>query len=249
MNASLPQSGEADASGPDDDGPRHVAIIMDGNGRWATARGWPRAKGHEQGVEALRRTVEAARDLGLEYLTVFSFSTENWRRPASEVNALFGLLRAYVKRDLARLTHEGVRIRVIGDRAGVPEDISKLIEKAESDTRHNTRANLTIAFNYGARDEIVRAARRLGQAVQDGTLTPQQIDDVAISGALDTCGLPDPDLLIRTGGESRVSNFLLWQIAYAEIIILDVMWPDFTPEHLADAVKTFQLRERRFGKV
>ena len=229
--------------------PRHVAIIMDGNGRWAKSRGLPRAAGHERGVEALRRTVEAAGKMGIEYLTLFSFSTENWRRPVEEVNALFGLLRAYVKRDLARLKAEGVRVRIIGSRENVPEDILELIGKAERDTQDNRGGNLTIAFNYGGREEIVRAAQGLARQVAEGTLTPDEIDADKFAGALDTSVLPDPDLLIRTSGEARISNFLLWQIAYAELVILDVLWPDFNGDHLAGAIAAFQTRERRFGAL
>lgn len=229
--------------------PRHIAIIMDGNGRWAKARGMPRAAGHERGVEALRRTVEAAGKLGIEYLTLFSFSTENWRRPADEVSALFGLLRAYVKKDLARLKAEGVRVRIIGSREKVPGDIQDLIDKAERETAQNQSGNLTIAFNYGGREEIARAARRLATDVANGKLTPEEIDPERFASALDTSVLPDPDLLIRTSGEARVSNFLLWQIAYAELVILDVLWPDFDSAHLEEAIAEFQKRDRRFGAL
>lgn len=229
--------------------PQHVAIIMDGNGRWAKARGLPRAAGHERGVEAMRRTVDAAGELGIEYLTVFSFSTENWRRPKEEVNALFGLLRAYVKRDLARLKREGIRVRIIGVREGVPDDIAELIKRAEEETVSNTRANLTIAFNYGSREEIVGAARQMARDVADGKLTPDQIDEARFEAALYTHDLPAPDLLIRTSGESRISNFLLWQIAYAEITIMDVLWPDFGREHLERALNDYAGRERRYGAL
>lgn len=229
--------------------PGHVAIIMDGNGRWAKARGLPRAAGHERGVEALRRTVDAAGRMGIKYLTVFSFSTENWQRPAAEVNALFGLLRAYMKRDLNRLKLEGVRIRIIGKREGLPEDIAHLIAKAEDETRHNTRAHLTIAFNYGGQEEIVRAARKLAVEVAQGRLKPEDIDIKRFSGALDTFDLPPPDLLIRTSGESRISNFLLWQVAYSEIAILDVLWPDFDSGHLQAVLTDYASRERRFGTL
>lgn len=229
--------------------PGHVAIIMDGNGRWAKARGLPRSAGHERGVEALRRTVDAAGRMGIKYLTVFSFSTENWRRPAAEVNALFGLLRAYVKRDLARLKREGVRIRIIGSREGLPDDVAELIAKAEQETRANERAHLTIAFNYGGREEIVRAAQRLARDVAAGDLDPESIDEACFEGALDTYDLPMPDLLIRTSGESRVSNFLLWQVAYAEIAILDVLWPDFDESHLRKVMDDYAGRDRRFGAL
>ncbi len=229
--------------------PRHIAIIMDGNGRWAKARGLPRAAGHERGVEALRRTVDAAGSLGIEYLTVFSFSTENWQRPVSEVNALFGLLRAYVKRDLARLTREGIRVRIIGKRIGLPDDILELIERAERQTQHNTKANLTIAFNYGGREEIISAAQKVAEAAVSGQLDISAIDEAAFASRLDTYELPDPDLLIRTSGESRISNFLLWQLAYTEIAIMDVMWPDFEVAHLKQAITDYVGRERRFGAL
>ncbi len=229
--------------------PRHIAIVMDGNGRWARAKGRPRTFGHERGVEALQRTVEAAGEIGIEYLTVFSFSTENWRRPLGEVNALFNLLRAYVKRDLARLNAKGVRIRIIGSRDDLPTDIAALIEKAETETRTNTRGHLTIAFNYGGREEIVRAARKLARSVQDKQIEVEAIDERVFDQALDTSDLPELDLLIRTGGEYRVSNFLLWQLAYAEITVMDVLWPDFDRAHLEQALSNFALRERRFGAV
>lgn len=231
------------------DVPLHVAIIMDGNGRWAHSRGLPRSAGHERGVEALRRTVDAAGRLGIKYLTVFSFSTENWRRPAEEVNALFGLLRLYVKRDLNRLREEGVCVRVIGQRDGLPEDVAELIVRAERETLDNTRAYLTIAFNYGGREEIVRAARKLAADAVAGKVLPEEIDDERFEAVLDTDGLPSPDLLIRTSGEQRISNFLLWQIAYSEIIVLDVLWPEFGEEHLAAALGDYRKRERRFGAL
>lgn len=229
--------------------PAHVAIIMDGNGRWAKARGLPREAGHERGVDALRRTIEAAGDLGVRRLTVFSFSTENWRRPVSEVTALFGLLRAYVKRDLARLKREGVQVRIIGNRAGLPPDIADLVKRAEEETAHNDRFFLTIAFNYGGREELVRAVSGLVTDVAAGRLDASKIDEDAIESRLDTAGLPDPDLIIRTSGEYRISNFLLWQLAYSELIFVDVLWPDFTIDHLKSALETFAARERRFGAV
>ncbi|MEO1476842.1 MAG: polyprenyl diphosphate synthase, partial [Pseudomonadota bacterium] len=232
MTVPAPTSRTLAADGSKGPDPRHVAIIMDGNGRWAKARGLPRSAGHERGVEALRRTVDAAGELGLKYLTVFSFSTENWRRPVEEVNVLFGLLRSYVKRDLARLTSKGVRVRIIGERTGVPDDIAELIKKAEHDTKDNSDFFLTIAFNYGARDEILRAVKRIAAQVQNGDLSPEDIAEPQIDEALDTAGLPDPDLVIRTSGEYRVSNFLLWQLAYSELAMLDVLWPDFGKEHL-----------------
>ncbi len=228
--------------------PGHVAIIMDGNGRWAKARGLPRSAGHERGVEALRRTVEAAGDLGIRYLTVFSFSTENWHRPASEVNMLFGLLKAYVQRDLGRLKQDGVRVRVIGERAGLPPDIAELVDRAESETRDNTKFHLTIAFNYGSRNEILRATQACARAIAAGELKGV-LDERGFEAFLDTRELPDPDLLIRTSGEYRISNFLLWQAAYAELLFVDVMWPDFNREHLEQAITRYHERERRFGAV
>ena len=227
----------------------HVAIIMDGNGRWAKSRGLPRAAGHERGVEALRRTVEAAGELGIRYLTVFSFSTENWRRPAAEVNALFGLLKAYVQRDLARLTQEGVRIRIIGLRDGLPDDVAVLVEKAERETAANSKFFLTIAFNYGGREEIARAARSIADAVASGRLKPDDVNEKSFAGFLDTASMPDPDLLIRTSGEYRLSNFLLWQCAYSELVFMDVLWPDFDRASLEEALAKYHERERRFGAV
>ena len=249
MSDPAPLSKIAEAGQQPNNLPRHIAIIMDGNGRWAKARGLPRAAGHERGVEALRRTVEAAGKLGIEYLTLFSFSTENWRRPAEEVNSLFGLLRAYVKRDLGRLKAEGVRVRIIGSGENVPDDILELIARAERETADNKAGNLTIAFNYGGREEITRAARRLATDVAGGKLAPEDIDPERFASALDTSALPDPDVLIRTSGETRISNFLLWQIAYTELIILDVLWPDFGEAHLAGAIAEFQKRDRRFGAL
>lgn len=247
MSRALAPSDPA-AAGPQPAAPAHVAIIMDGNGRWATARHLPRSAGHERGVEALRRTVAAAGELGIRYLTVFSFSTENWRRPAAEVNVLFGLLKAYVQRDLQRLKEEGVRIRVIGQRRGLPPDIAALVERAESETRANSDFFLTIAFNYGSRDEILRAASALAEDVASGKVTgPIKEDDFA--RYLDTSELPDPDLVIRTSGEYRISNFLLWQAAYAEFLFCDVLWPDFDRQHLENALQRYKERERRYGAV
>ncbi len=228
--------------------PKHVAIIMDGNGRWATARHLPRTAGHERGVEALRRTVEAAGELGIKYLTVFSFSTENWRRPPAEVNTLFGLLKAYVHRDLNRLKGEGVRIRVIGQREGLPPDIASLVTRAEAETASNTKFNLIIAFNYGSRDEILRAAQQLAADIAAGN-APSAVNEAQFSKYLDTRDIPDPDLLIRTSGEYRMSNFLLWQAAYAELLFCDVLWPDFDRSHLEEALKCYKERERRYGAV
>jgi undecaprenyl diphosphate synthase len=241
-------SPEPSHAGGDPPAPRHVAIIMDGNGRWAKAKGLPRTAGHERGVEALRRTVEAAGDLGIRYLTVFSFSTENWRRPPAEVNTLFALLKAYVQRDLARLKQDGVRIRVIGQRAGLPPDIAELVDRAEAETETNSKFHLTIAFNYGSRNEILRAAAAYAQAIAAGEISGE-LTEAGFEAFLDTRGLPDPDLVIRTSGEHRISNFLLWQAAYAELLFVDVMWPDFNRAHLESAISRYHERERRFGAV
>ena len=227
--------------------PRHVAIIMDGNGRWAKARGLPRALGHKAGVEALRAAVEAARDLGLSDLTVFSFSTENWNRPQTEIDALFDLLRMFVRRDLARLHKDGVRIRIIGSREGLSEDLLTLIDDAVETTKNNTRLTLNIAFNYGGRGELVAAMRDIARLVEAGKLKADQIDEAMISRALWTAESPDPDLVIRTSGELRLSNFLLWSGAYAELMFMDLWWPDFTRESLEKAIDAFRRRDRRFG--
>lgn len=230
-----------------DEVPSHIAIIMDGNGRWAKGRGFPRAIGHERGVEALRKTVEAAQEIGLENLTVFSFSTENWRRPVSEVNALFGLLKAYVKRDLKRLTDEGVKIRILGTRDGLPTDILELVERAEARTAENTKFNLCIAFNYGGREEVLRAAKAMAKDIATNKVEADAIDEDGFSAYLDTVDLPDPDILIRTSGEYRLSNFLIWQAAYAELVFMDVLWPDFGKTQLLEAIEIYRSRERRFG--
>lgn len=230
-----------------DDFPEHIAIIMDGNGRWAKGRGFPRAVGHERGVEALRRTVEAAQEIGLKNLTVFSFSTENWRRPVSEVNALFGLLKAYVKRDLNRLAEEGVKIRILGTREGLPDDILELVDRAEERTADNHAFNLCIAFNYGGREEVLRAAKSIAKAVESGDMSAEDIDENGFAAFLDTRSIPDPDILIRTSGEFRLSNFLIWQAAYAELVFMDVLWPDFGKQHLLEAIDIYRKRERRFG--
>jgi len=229
-----------------DRSPRHVTIIMDGNGRWAAARGKPRAFGHQAGVEAVRETVRAAGDLGLTHLTLFSFSTENWRRPRAEIDTLFDLLRRFVTADLERLHGEGVRIRVIGRRQGLTPDLIKTIERVEARTRGNTRFHLTIAFNYGGRDELVRAAAR---AAADRGGDVSALTEADFEQYLDTADLPDPDLVIRTSGERLLSNFLLWQTAYAELIFMDVLSPDFGEEHLRAALDEFARRERRFGAV
>ncbi len=227
--------------------PTHVAIIMDGNGRWAKARGLPRTVGHQRGAEAVRRTVRGAAELGIEYLTLFGFSSENWKRPAAEIDDLMGLLRLYLRSEIAELDRNGVRVRVIGDRDRLGRDIVKLIEEAESRTHGNTRLNLTVALSYGGRAEICRATRRIAAAVQAGEIRLDQIDEDLVSRNLLTDGIPDPDLLIRTSGEQRISNFLLWQCAYTELLFLDRLWPDFTKDDLEDAIREFSQRDRRYG--
>jgi undecaprenyl diphosphate synthase len=229
--------------------PRHVAIIMDGNGRWATARGLPRFEGHRRGVEALRRAVRIAGDIGIDVLTVYAFSSENWKRPKSEVSELMGLLKLFVRKDLAELHRNNVRVRSIGERENLAPDLRGLIEEAENLTRDNTSLTLVIAFNYGARDELLRAARLLAKAVEAGRLSADAICESHIREALDAPDIPDPDLVIRTSGEQRLSNFLLWQSAYAELVFLPVLWPDFDRAHFEQALAAYAGRERRFGGV
>lgn len=229
--------------------PRHVGIIMDGNGRWASQRGLPRIEGHRRGVEALRATVRAAIDFGLDYLTVYSFSSENWSRPIEEISDLMGLLKLFIRNDLAELGRAGVRITVIGNRADLKPDILSLLEEAEAATANNRRLNLVVAFNYGSRQEIAAAARRLAQDVAAGRLDPADIDTNLIAKYLHTAGIPDPDLIIRTSGEQRLSNFLMWQAAYSEFVFLPIHWPDFDRAALAAALSEFSARERRFGGV
>jgi undecaprenyl diphosphate synthase len=235
------------AAGSDTGSLRHVAIIMDGNGRWAERRGLPRSMGHHAGVEAVRRTVDAALERGIGYLTLYSFSSENWSRPIAEVEFLFGLLRMYIRRDVARLHRDGVQVIVIGNRDGLPADVAALIREAETLTAENRRLRMVVAFNYGARDEIVRAARRLAAKAATGALDPAAIDEAALSAHLDTSGMPDPDLIIRTGGDFRLSNFLLWQAAYSELVFVPVFWPDFDASHLGAAIEEFGTRDRRYG--
>ncbi len=229
------------------DPPEHVAIIMDGNGRWAQRRGLPRSAGHKAGAKAVRRTVTAAVELGIPHLTLFGFSSENWRRPQAEVMDLMGLLRLYLRSEIAELRQEGVRLRIIGDRTRFDSDIVDMFDEAEQLTHANTRLNLTVALSYGGRAEIVSAARRLAQAAAREDLDPQRIDEELFARHLFTADLPDPDLLIRTSGEQRISNFLLWQLAYAELVFVDALWPDFDKPHLIDAIADFRGRERRFG--
>src|SRR6478735_7275581 len=228
-------------------GPQHVAIIMDGNGRWAKARGLPRVAGHRRGADAVRRVIRGAGELGIPVLTLFAFSTENWARPADEVSDLMGLLRHYLRHELEELGRNGARLRVIGDRARLAKDIVRDISDAEQRTRANTRIHVNICINYGSRDEIIQATRSLARKVAAGELTPDKIDESLFERELLTAGVPDPDLLIRTSGEQRISNFLLWQCAYAELVFVDTLWPDFGKDHLEQAVAEFRRRERRYG--
>jgi undecaprenyl diphosphate synthase len=229
------------------DAPPHVAIIMDGNGRWAAARGLPRGEGHRRGVEALRRTVRAAGEIGIRVLTIFSFSSENWSRPASEISELMGLLRRFIRNDLAELHSNNVRVRVIGEREGLDPEIRNLLKDAEELTRNNTGLILVVAFNYGSRQEIARAAQRLAVAVKQGEIAPEELTADLIGQHLDLPELPDPDLIIRTSGEQRLSNFLLWQAAYSELVFLPIYWPDFDRAALENALAEYRRRERRFG--
>jgi len=232
---------------PEFEVPRHVAIIMDGNGRWAAARGLPRGEGHRRGVEALRRTIRAAGDIGIEIVTIFSFSAENWSRPASEIRELMGLLRRFIRNDLAELHRSGVRVRVIGDRDNLDPDIGRLLIEAEELTQRNDKMTLVVAFNYGARQEIARAARRIAEEVEQGRMSPSAVTTDTVARFLDAPDLPDPDLIIRTSGEQRLSNFLLWQSAYSELVFVPVNWPDFDRATLEAAIREYRQRERRFG--
>jgi undecaprenyl diphosphate synthase len=227
--------------------PRHVAIIMDGNGRWAAARGLPRVEGHRRGIEALRRTVRAAGAIGIQYVTIFSFSAENWTRPATEIGELMGLLRRFIRHDLAELNQFNVRVRVIGERRSLDPGIGQLLIEAEELTKSNDGLTLMVAFNYGARQEIVRAVRRIAEAVKNGGLDIAAITAETVGGFLDAPDVPDPDLIIRTSGEQRLSNFLLWQAAYSELVFVPIYWPDFDRAALEAAIREYQQRERRFG--
>lgn len=227
--------------------PTHVAIIMDGNRRWAEARGLPVPLGHKAGAEAVRRTIEACVQEGVGWLTLFAFSSENWLRPIEEVRALTGLLRLYLRAEVATLAKEGIRLRVIGDRARFGAETMKEIERAEAQTLHGTRLNLTVALSYGGRAEIIAAARSVAEAVRDGRLDPAELDEASFGSRLFTADMPDPDLIIRTSGEQRLSNFLLWQAAYAEFVFQDVLWPDYDAESLGEAIREFGRRERRYG--
>jgi undecaprenyl diphosphate synthase len=241
---SQPRTTEATTNGAC---PKHVAIIMDGNGRWAASRRLPKIAGHREGASAVRRTITAAIESGVAWLTIYAFSSENWRRPAGEVLDLTGLLRHYLRNEIAELKANGVRLRIIGDRARFDPDIQSDLVAAEEDTAANHRLNLTVALSYGARAEIAAAARAAAEAAVAGRLDPAQLDETAFAGFLTTAGMPDPDLIIRTSGEQRLSNFLLWQGAYAELVFLDVLWPDFGPDHFGAALAEYARRERRFG--
>jgi len=236
-------------SGTQKDGARHVAIIMDGNGRWATNRSWPRLVGHRKGAERVKQIVRCAPDLGIEWLTIYAFSTENWRRSTEEVLGLMGIFARYIEREADRLAAEGVRMRFIGDRSRLDKKLQALMAGIEERTAHLGRLNLTVAINYGGRDEMTRAIRTLAAEVAAGRLEAGTITDTMISGALDTHDLPDPDLVIRTSGETRTSNFLPWQSAYAEYEFTSTLWPDFSPDELARIVARFGNRDRRFGGV
>jgi len=229
------------------DSPRHVAIIMDGNGRWAAARGLPRVEGHRRGVEALRKTVRAANELGISILTIFSFSSENWSRPPSEIRDLLGLLRRFIRNDLVDLHKNNIRVRVIGERDDLDPDIRRLLQEAEDLTRGNDGFTLVVAFNYGARQEIARAARRLATEVAEGRLAASAITPELLARHLDAPDIPDPDVIIRTSGEQRLSNFLLWQSAYSELVFVPINWPDFDRAALEGAIAEYRRRERRFG--
>ncbi|MAP15965.1 MAG: polyprenyl diphosphate synthase [Sulfitobacter sp.] len=230
-------------------GPRHVAIIMDGNGRWATQRGRPRLFGHHAGAKRVREIVECCPDVGVEYLTIFAFSTENWKRTQVEVAGLMSLFRRYISKEMRSLSEYGARVRFIGDRDRLDDKLIKLMGELEAHTAHNTRINLTIALNYGGRDEVARATHRLAQDVASGKLDPDSVDEETLPRYLDTHVLPDPDLVIRTSGEARISNFLLWQSAYAEYEFIDTLWPDFTREEFARLCAAYGGRDRRFGAV
>jgi undecaprenyl diphosphate synthase len=233
----------------DTGGPHHVAIIMDGNGRWAQSRGRPRLFGHHAGAKRVREIVSACPDLGVKYLTIFAFSTENWKRTQTEVAGLMSLFRRYIMKEMQEFVRENVQVRFIGDRPRLDAKLRALMDEAEAMTAHCDGTNLTIALNYGGRDEVARATKRLAEDVADGNLDPAEVDEETLPRYLDTCVVPDPDLVIRTSGEARISNFLLWQSAYAEYEFIDTLWPDFTPEIFAGLLKGYGARDRRFGGV
>lgn len=229
--------------------PKHVAIILDGNGRWAKAKGMPRTYGHIQGAKTVEDICEAAYNMGIEYLTVYAFSTENWNRPKEEVDALMKLLRNYMKNCLKRANQNNMCVRVIGEKSRLDDDIRKSIEELENATKNNTGLHFTIAINYGGRDELVRAARKIAERVANGEIKPEEITEGMLNDNLDTAGYPDPDLMIRTCNELRISNFLLWQLAYTEFYVTPVAWPDFSKEELEKAVEAYNRRDRRYGLV
>lgn len=229
--------------------PNHVAIILDGNGRWAKKRLMPRNFGHMQGAKTVENICEEAWNMGIKYLTVYAFSTENWKRPEDEVNALMKLLKNYLKDCIERSNSNNMRVRVIGDKTGLSEEINEKIAALEEMTKNNTGLNFTIAINYGSRDEMVRAMKKIAMDVKDGKVSPEEITEETFNRELDTVGIPDPDLLIRTSGEQRLSNYLLWQLAYTEFYFTDVLWPDFSKKDLEDAVFAYNKRDRRFGKI
>jgi len=233
----------------EDKNPDHVAIVMDGNGRWAQARGKSRIFGHQTGVDAVRKIVSHAASRGTKYLTLYSFSTENWKRPEEEIQALFGLLKSFVQKDLGRLHQENVRVRILGNKQRLPQDINETLEKVESKTRSNTGLKLNIAFNYGGRDEIIRMVQRIAKQVSSGSVSIADITEKMVSNNLDTAGQPYPDMIIRTSGENRLSNFLLWQSAYTEFVLTDVLWPDFTADDYDAALEIYGKRQRRLGGV
>ena len=230
-------------------GPRHVAIIMDGNGRWAQARGRPRLFGHHAGARRVREVVECCPGLGIQYLTIFAFSTENWKRTQTEVAGLMSLFRRYISKEMKALAAQNVRVRFIGDRVRLDKKLIALMDALERETEGNDGTQLTIALNYGGRDEVARATKRLARDVADGNLDPADVDEETLPKYLDTCVLPDPDLVVRTSGEARISNFLLWQSAYAEYEFIDTLWPDFTAEELGSLCQSYGARDRRFGAV
>ena len=240
-----PVQGQGEAQGR----PLHVALVMDGNGRWAKQRGLPRTLGHREGVEALKRTVSAAGELNIRWLTVFGFSTENWSRPAAEVSELMALPKRYFESDIARLEREGVRVRVIGRREGLSAELVKIIDGAQARTAKNDRFFLNIAFNYGGQADIADAARRFAEEVAAGRATPKDLDERRFAGLLATADSPPPDVIIRPSGEQRLSNFLLWEAAYAELVFQDVLWPDYGAEHLKAALAAFSARDRRYGAI
>ncbi len=227
--------------------PRHIAVIMDGNGRWAKSRGFPRKKGHEKGVEAVRELVRSLDDVGLEYLTLYGFSSENWHRPKTEVDDLMGLMRLYFKKDINEIAKNNIRVRIIGSRDNLPRDVIEIINEAERKTAGNSDHHLIVAFNYGGKDEILEAAKQIARAAVSGQVDVDDIDGELFQKYLYTNGIPDPDMVIRTSGEQRLSNFLTWQSAYSEFVFDDVLWPDFTKDHLLAAIAEYNRRDRRFG--